>query len=130
MMETLEKTPETRDFGEKRMKLDTHEAEGTPRRERHPRDYANRLAVNVPRERVFDAITTIDGLRSWLTTDVTGSAAIGDVLRFGYALATHDEWFVMRVDGATHPSLVQWSCVAQHVAPKGLTKHDEWMARR
>lgn len=37
--------------------------------------YARKLTIQVARERVFDAIATLDGLRRWWTTIVTGSAA-------------------------------------------------------
>jgi uncharacterized protein YndB with AHSA1/START domain len=94
-----------------------------------PRDYERLVKIRAPRTAVFDALATIDGVRGWWSTDVSGSAAIGDVLRFGFTLPTHQEWIVMRVDGAERPSRVAWSCVAQYVAPK-LTKHDEWVDTR
>jgi uncharacterized protein YndB with AHSA1/START domain len=50
----------------------------------------------VAREPVFDAIATLDGLRRWWTTVVTGSAASGRTLRFGFAGL--EEQIVIRVD--------------------------------
>lgn len=44
---------------------------------------------------MFDAITTLDGLRRWWTAIVTGSADPGGTLCFG--LAGLDEQIVMRV---------------------------------
>lgn len=79
--------------------------------------YARQLAVQVARERVFDAIVTLDGLRRWWTTIVTGSAAPGGMLRFGFAGL--DEQIVMRVDAVQSPSAITWSCVAH-------TRDDEW----
>jgi uncharacterized protein YndB with AHSA1/START domain len=72
--------------------------------------YARQLTVEAPRERVFTAIATVDGPRHWWTTIVTGSAALGGELRFGFAGL--DEEIVMRVDALRSPSLVAWSCVA------------------
>ncbi len=40
-----------------------------------PGGYARRLIIHAERERVFDAIATVDGPRHWWTTKVTGSAA-------------------------------------------------------
>jgi hypothetical protein len=66
---------------------------------------------------VFDAIATLDGPRHWWTTIVTGSAAAGGELRFGFAGL--DEQIVMRVDAVQSPVAVGWSCVAH-------TRDEEW----
>ena len=72
--------------------------------------YTRQLTILAPRERVFGAIATVDGPRHWWTTIVTGSAAVGGELCFGFAGL--DEQIVMRVDVAERPSAVAWSCVA------------------
>ena len=79
--------------------------------------YARQLTIAAPRERVFAAIATVDGPRRWWTTIVTGSAALGDELRFGFAGL--DEQMVMRVTELQPPELVAWSCVAH-------TRANEW----
>jgi uncharacterized protein YndB with AHSA1/START domain len=79
--------------------------------------YARQLTIAAPRERVFAAISTADGPRHWWTTIVTGSAALGDELRFGFAGL--DEQMVMRVTELQPPELVEWSCVAH-------TRASEW----
>jgi uncharacterized protein YndB with AHSA1/START domain len=79
--------------------------------------YAQRLIIRAERERVFDAIATIDGPRHWWTTKVTGSAAVGAELRFGFAGL--DEQMVMRVETSRRPSAVRWSCVTH-------TRDEEW----
>lgn len=79
--------------------------------------YARQLTIDAPRERVFEAIGTFDGPRHWWTTIVTGSAALGDELRFGFAGL--DEQIVMRVSERREPALVAWSCVAH-------TRAEEW----
>ena len=83
----------------------------------HPVEYTRRLVIGAPRERVFDAIATVDGPRHWWTTNVTGSAAAGGELRFGFAGL--DEVMVMHVTASRRPSAVEWSCV-QH------TRNSEW----
>jgi hypothetical protein len=79
--------------------------------------YAWQLTIGAARQCVFDAIATLDGPRHWWTTVVTGSAAAGGELRFGFAGL--DEQIVMRVDALQPPSAVGWSCVAH-------TRDDEW----
>jgi hypothetical protein len=79
--------------------------------------YAQRLTIQSARERVFGAIATLDGPRRWWTTIVTGSAAAGDELCFGFAGL--DEQIVMQVDFARPPVSVGWSCTAH-------TRDEEW----
>ncbi len=88
-------------------------------------DYAKRITVRAPRERVFDALATLEGLRGWWTIDVTGSPAVGSELQFGFDDV--DEWIAMRVDRAEKPCCVEWTCVGQRHGPE----HDaEWVGTR
>ena len=91
--------------------------------------YARQLIIEAPRERVFEAIGTLDGPRHWWTTIVTGSAALGDELRFGFAGL--DEQIVMCVSERREPALVAWSCVAhtRGVEWTGTTVRFELTAR-
>ena len=82
-----------------------------------PGGYARRLVIRAPLAEVFDAIATVDGPRHWWTTKVTGSAAVGGELRFGFAGL--DEQMVMRVCASQRPSTIRWSCV-EH------TRNGEW----
>ena len=66
---------------------------------------------------MFDAVSTADGPRRWWTTIVTGSAAPGGELRFGFAGV--DEQIVMHVDFVRPPAAVGWSCTAH-------TRDGEW----
>jgi uncharacterized protein YndB with AHSA1/START domain len=81
------------------------------------RAYTRQLTIRAAPERVFGAIATLDGLRRWWTTIVTGSAVPGGTLHFGFAGL--DEQIAMRVDEARPLSAVSWSCVAH-------TRDDEW----
>jgi uncharacterized protein YndB with AHSA1/START domain len=80
-------------------------------------DFARRVVFNATRERVFDAITTLDGLRGWWTPGVSGSTLAGGTVRFEFA--GRDEHIAMRVDIATRPSLLRWHCMVH-------TSLDEW----
>jgi uncharacterized protein YndB with AHSA1/START domain len=79
--------------------------------------YARQLTISAARERVFEAIATVDGPRHWWTTQVTGSAAPGGELCFGFAGL--DEQIVMRVGAVRPPAAVCWQCVAH-------TRGAEW----
>src|ERR1700726_2740201 len=79
--------------------------------------YRHSMHVRAGRERVWDAVGTVDGPRHWWTTEVSGSAAAGGELRFGFAGL--DEQIIMRVDSVQPPSEVRWSCTAH-------TRNNEW----
>ena len=79
--------------------------------------YDRQLSISAAREHVFGAIATLDGLRHWWTTIVTGSPTPGGELRFGFAGT--DELIVMRVDEVQPPATVGWSCTAH-------TRDTEW----
>jgi len=72
------------------------------------RDYMRCLTIRAPRQRVVDALTTIEGLRGWWTPLASGSPAPGGDLRFDFAAA--GQHIVVHVDVAT-PSSVQWTCI-------------------
>jgi len=79
--------------------------------------YARQIIIQAPRERVFDAIATLDGPRHWWAIIVTGSAAADGQLCFGFAGL--DEQIVMHVDSARRPAEVRWSCTAH-------SRNGEW----
>ena len=77
--------------------------------------YRRRLAIRAPRERVFEAIATVEGLRGWWTAIASGSAAAGGELHLGFAgLGEH---IVLHVEDARRPSLVRWRCLAHSGCP-------------
>jgi hypothetical protein len=67
------------------------------------------------RERVFDAVATLRGVRSWWTPIVTGSADAGAALTFGFEGL--DEAIVMRVEEGMPPARVRWTCLKHTSAP-------------
>jgi len=86
-----------------------------------PPGYERRLVIAAAREHVWDAIGTVDGPRHWWTTWVTGSAARGEELCFGFDGLP--ERMVMRVIASRRPAEVGWECVAH-------TRGDEWTGTR
>ncbi len=79
--------------------------------------YQQRIQVHAARERVWDAVGTVDGPRNWWTTMVSGSADIGGELRFGFAGLLEE--VVMLVVASRRPACVAWRCVAH-------TRNQEW----
>lgn len=49
-------------------------------------DIRHRIGVrSAPPERVYEALTTLDGLRGWWTTDTTGDPGLGGRITFRFA---------------------------------------------
>ena len=77
--------------------------------------FAAQIVVNSSVDEVFAALTTLDGLASWWTQDVSGSPdAPGGELTFGFKT----EKIRMRVEHV-EPTLVVWTCL-------GSERFDEW----
>lgn len=68
------------------------------------------LAVDIETAagRVFDALSTRDGLAGFWTPDVSGSGAVGEVLAFGFDAAPAD--LRMTVTARDEGRRVAWSC--------------------
>jgi uncharacterized protein YndB with AHSA1/START domain len=78
----------------------------------HTSAYTHRLGVAAPRERVFDAIATVTGVREWWTPIVTGNAS-----RLQLGFEGLDELIVLRVASSTPPGLLRWECLEHSGAP-------------
>ena len=77
-------------------------------------DILHRVGVETPTpEKVYDALTTIDGLAGWWTDDTTGDPEVGGVIRSGSPPA-----------GSTWGS---WSAPAERVAWKVVDGPPEWV---
>ena len=96
-------------------------AERLAGRESDQSGYEGRAVIQAPRERVFDAIGTLEGVRGWWTELASGSAEPGGELRLRFKGL--DEGIRMHVDVAHRPSTVHWSC-REH------TMHPEWVGTR
>ena len=58
-------------------------------------------------EKVYDALTTVDGLAAWWTDDTTGSSEVGGVLEFRFPVGGFD----MEVLDRRAPEHVAWKVV-------------------
>jgi len=79
--------------------------------------YQQSIQVRAARERVWDAVGTVDGPRHWWTTIVSGSAEADGELRFGFAGLAEE--MVMLVVASHRPASVTWRCLAH-------TRDQEW----
>jgi uncharacterized protein YndB with AHSA1/START domain len=54
-------------------------------------DILHRVGITTPTpEKVYDALTTVEGLAGWWTDDTKGSSAVGDVLAFRFPAGGFD----------------------------------------
>lgn len=68
-------------------------------------DHEIKLAA--PVDRVFAALTTAEGLRSWHNTDVTGTGAVGSEWQFRFGERPEFRWKIVASDPGLH---VAWEC--------------------
>ena len=80
-------------------------------------DYTRQLRFDAPPERIFDALTTPEGLAGWWTAIATGTPSAGGTFELGFDGL--DEKIVMRVEDANRASTVVWKCLQN-------TGHPEW----
>jgi uncharacterized protein YndB with AHSA1/START domain len=68
----------------------------------------NLFHIASPKEKVYNAISTIDGLSNWWTTQTSGESKDGEVIHFRFGdLGRAD----MKVTGLQPNELVSWECV-------------------
>jgi uncharacterized protein YndB with AHSA1/START domain len=88
-------------------------------------DILHRIGVEgVPTETVYDALTTVEGLAGWWTTDTNGDAGVGDVLQFRFPPGGFD----MEVVETRPPEQVVWRVVDGPAEWIGTTI--DWRLRR
>lgn len=68
-------------------------------------DILHRIGAETPPNQVYDALTTIDGLAAWWTTDTTGSSCPGDTIAFRFGEAGG---FDMKVLDQRSDARVEW----------------------
>ena len=72
-------------------------------------DIRHRVGINAPAERVYEALSTIDGVRGWWSSDAEGDAGPGGRLRFSFGAPEPIAEF--EVVDATPTSHVAWKCL-------------------
>lgn len=64
--------------------------------------------ISAPRERVFEALTTIEGLAAWWSATVDGDAGSGGLIDFTFGGDFNPD---MQVTDFESPSALGWECV-------------------
>src|SRR5579863_6477594 len=72
-------------------------------------DILHELSIAAPRERVYDAFATREGLMGWWTQDVEVESRVGSIARFGFNKRA--VVFDMKIEILDPPSEVRWSCI-------------------
>jgi uncharacterized protein YndB with AHSA1/START domain len=76
-------------------------------------DYRADVTINAPLASVLAAVSTVEGLSGWWTTDTSGSPEVGGELRFTFS----DGAAIMRVEDRT-PALERWTCLGHSGQPE------------
>jgi uncharacterized protein YndB with AHSA1/START domain len=72
-------------------------------------DMRHAIEIEAPPEKVYEALTTSEGLRSWWTGDSQAEAKVGSVAEFGFF--NRETVFRMQIDKLRPKKRVVWSCV-------------------
>jgi uncharacterized protein YndB with AHSA1/START domain len=70
-------------------------------------DIQHKLQINAPKEKVYRALATIDGLAGWWTSTTSGESAPGKTIDFRF----NQHVARMRVDELERNKSVAWTCV-------------------
>src|SRR5579863_6984989 len=73
-------------------------------------DIRQELVLQAAPARIYEAITTRDGIRSWWTDDAGAADKVGAVTEFGFF--DHSMIFRMRVDELAAGARALWTCIA------------------
>ncbi len=70
-------------------------------------DILHRVGIKSTPKKVFEALATVKGLSHWWSTDTSGNAKVGGILRFRFESGGFD----MKVVQSKPNKLVKWKCV-------------------
>ncbi len=68
----------------------------------------HRLEINAPREKVYEALTTQQGLSGWWTPETKATPEVGSIARFAFG---PDYFKEMKIEELEPPNRVKWLCV-------------------
>ncbi|MEZ0005744.1 uncharacterized protein YndB with AHSA1/START domain [Flavobacterium sp. 28YEA47A] len=90
---------------------ETESTTSTPAEHNNPSDTKSiyhKLLIKSPLEKVYQALTTQEGLAGWWTPDTIAKPEVGSILRFGFG----PEYFKqMEVIDLKPYSLIKWKCI-------------------
>ena len=71
-------------------------------------DILHRVGIGAEPRKVYEALSTVDGLSHWWITATTGESRVGGTIHFG----REGGGFEMQVTQLVPDKLVQWTCLA------------------
>lgn len=76
-------------------------------------DIVHRIGIKSPATRVYEALTTLEGLARWWTDEVRGDGRIGGKIEFYFRSETGElkGKIVMEVQALDAPKEVRWRCI-------------------
>jgi uncharacterized protein YndB with AHSA1/START domain len=81
--------------------------------------HSHKISVEAPKQKVYDAITTEEGLQGWYTPSVQGCASHGERLQLQFeSKAGPFHWKVSEIDPG---SVVLWECLEGPGDSRGTT---------
>jgi uncharacterized protein YndB with AHSA1/START domain len=69
---------------------------------------AHKINISAPKFRVFNALTTKNGLKGWYTANIDGEVAQGETVIFKFADEDPFHWHFVEL---VSPTQVRWRCV-------------------
>ena len=86
--------------------------------------YTNEFLIDTLTQKLYDAITTKQGLTKWWTEESEIYLHIGGIATFHFGQDTHT---VMKISKLVPNKEVVWKCVEQHSPRKDTDIADEWV---
>lgn len=76
-------------------------------------DIIHRIGIKSPAAKVYNALTSLEGLAHWWTEEVTGDGKVGGKIEFCFRSETDDlkGKMVMEVQELNAPGEVRWRCI-------------------
>jgi uncharacterized protein YndB with AHSA1/START domain len=81
--------------------------------------HSHRISINAPKEEVFEAITTEQGLQGWYTPTTEGDAGHGEKIKLHFK--TKDGPFHWDIEITKPGSVVRWECLEGPGSAAGTT---------
>jgi len=72
-------------------------------------DMHHEIEIAAPSKKVYEALTTSEGLRGWWTVDSQAEATVGSVAEFGFF--NRETVFRMRIDRLRPRRRIIWTCL-------------------
>ena len=78
---------------------------------------SHEIRINAPRDRVFEALSTLEGIKGWYTPNLDGTVAEGRTATFRFTGREPFRWRFAELS----PTRVRWECIEGPGAAAGTT---------